>query len=169
MAGIIYDLVNILKEQKECYEGLVTLATYKTEGVANKTLELITQVVEKEEEFIGRLNILEKRRETTLKDIALVTGMDYSQMTVTKIIDKMGMELEVSKELIEVKKDILDAIKRLEEQNKLNKLLIDQSLEFVNFSVNALQSAQTGVSNANYGRPGQDMSLETQSFFDKKQ
>lgn len=169
MAGIIYDLVDILTQQKECYEGLCTLATYKTEGIANKTLDLITQVVEKEEEFIGRLNILEKKREAILKDIALVTGMDYASITVTKLIEKMGTDLEVSQQLTKVKSDILETIKKLEEQNELNKTLIEQSLEFVDFSINALQSVQLGMPNANYGRPGEDTTSETQRFFDKKQ
>lgn len=169
MAGIIYDLVNILTEQKECYEGLLTLATYKAEGVSNKALDLVNQVVEKEEEFIGRLNILEKKRETTLKDIALVTGMDYSQITVTKLVGKMGPDLDVSKELIEVKHAILSCIKKLEEQNKLNRMLIEQSLELVDFSVNAIQSSQRGIAPSNYGKPGEEMHMETVNFFDKKQ
>ena len=38
MAGIIYDLVDVLAEQKACYEGLITLATYKTEAVVEKNL-----------------------------------------------------------------------------------------------------------------------------------
>ena len=36
MAGIIYDLAEVLEAQKECYEGLVVLAQYKTDAVTQK-------------------------------------------------------------------------------------------------------------------------------------
>ena len=168
MAGIIYDLASVLDDQRECYEGLNTLATYKTDAIVHKNLELLTEIMEREEAFIGRLGILEKRRESLLKDISLVTGLDYQEITVSKIIEKIGKELEISERLNEVKGEILKLAGALEKQNQLNQELIKESLEFVNFSVNALQSTQIGMP-ASYQRPGEAEQLEAKSFFDKKQ
>lgn len=169
MAGIIYDLKDILVQQKECYEGLYTLANYKTEAIKTKELDLITQVVEREEEFIGRLGILEKKRKSILKDISLVTSIKYEELTITRLIDKMGSELEISEELAKIKKDMTHQIRLLEEQNKLNKILIEQSLEFVDFSINALQNLQTGMSHLSYARQGEEVAGQVQSYFDKRQ
>ena len=61
MAGIIYELIDVLEEQKECYEGLNTLATYTENAVINKNIEFLQEVVKTEEQFIGRINNLEKK------------------------------------------------------------------------------------------------------------
>lgn len=169
MAGIIYDLVEVLEQQKECYEGLLTLATYKADAVTKKELELLTQVVEREETFIGRVNLLDKKRETIIKDIAIVTSMDYKTMNVTKLVEKLGDRIDVTEKLLELRKDILVLIEQLKKQNELNSTLLKQSLEFVDFTVNALQSTQVVAPNANYSRMGEEKSLETKSFFDTKQ
>lgn len=169
MAGIIYDLVDVLEKQKECYEGLLTLATYKSEAVTNKELEILTQIVQREEEFIGRANLLDKKREAIIKDIALVTSMDYKTMTVTKLVEKLGSKVEITEKLLETREAILEIIEQLKKQNELNSTLLKQSLEFVDFTVNALQSTQIIAPNANYSRPGEEKSLETKSFFDTKQ
>lgn len=169
MAGIIYDLVDILTQQKECYEGLNTLAVYKTEAVTNKSLELIMQIVDKEEEFIGRLTLLEKKRESILKDISLVTGIPFGTITVASIVEKIGKNQEVATTLNSLKDELRDLMNQLKKQNELNRSILEQSLEFVDFSVNALQSVhQTGLT-PNYGRPGEEIDIERTSVFDTKQ
>ncbi|MGL4346199.1 MAG: flagellar protein FlgN [Cellulosilyticaceae bacterium] len=169
MAGIIYDLEEVLQEQKLCYEGLYTLATYKTEAVMHKQLELLEQIVNKEEEFIGRMNYLEKKRESILKDIALVTGLPYQTLTITDLVRKMGKETEISEKLLDVRTQILEHIEKLKLQNDLNKQLIEQSLEYVNFTVNAIQTTQLSHIPSGYGKPGQPQTIDTRSFFDSKQ
>ncbi|MBE6024481.1 MAG: flagellar protein FlgN, partial [Cellulosilyticum sp.] len=70
MAGIIYDLIDVLEEEKECYEGLNTLASYTEHAVVNKNIEFLQEVVKTEEEFTGRISNLEKKRESLMQDIA---------------------------------------------------------------------------------------------------
>lgn len=169
MAGIIDNLVEVLEQEKECYEGLLTLANYKAEAVMNKKLELISEIVGREEAFIGRVNMLEKRRESLIKDIALVTGMDYKSITVTKLVDKLGKQVEVTEKMLGFRESILQIITQLKAQNEINVKLLEQSLELVDFTVNALQSTQAVAPNMGYGRPGDEHTFETRSFFDTKQ
>ncbi|MGL4738816.1 MAG: flagellar protein FlgN [Cellulosilyticaceae bacterium] len=169
MAGIIYDLEDVLEEQRLCYEGLCTLATYKTDAVMHKDITLLAQIVEKEEAFIGRMNYLEKKRESILKDIALVTGLHYATLTVTDLVRKMGETTEISQRLLVTRAAILAHIEHLKKQNELNTQLIQESLEYVNFTVNAIQTTQLSHMPAGYGKPGQTQAVETRSFFDSKQ
>lgn len=169
MAGIIYDLEDVLEEQRLCYEGLCTLATYKTEAVMHKDMALLAQIVDKEEAFIGRMNYLEKKRESILKDMALVTGLDYQGLTVTDLIRKMGETSEISKALLKTREAILELIEKLKVQNRLNTQLIEESLEYVSFTVNAIQTTQLSHIPAGYGKPGQVQVMDTRSFFDSKQ
>ena len=169
MAGIVYDLVDILTQQKECYEGLNTLAIYKTEAVTKKSLELIMQIVDKEEEFIGRLTLLEKKREAILKDISLVTGLSFETITISNITEKIGKTQAVSITLTDLKNDLQQLIDTLKKQNELNRSILEQSLEFVEFSVNALQSVHQKGMMPNYGRPGEQIEEQHTSVFDAKQ
>ncbi len=170
MAGIIYELIEVLEGQQECYEGLLTLAKYKQDAVVSKNLELLQEIVTTEEQFVGRVNILDKKREVLLKDIAIVTGMDYNKLNVSSIIEKLGSENETSQKLLKIKEDLMAIIEELRKQNELNTMLIDQSLEFVDFTLNAIGSTKGFTHVGSYNRPGVDPSLERQqSFFDKKQ
>lgn len=169
MAGIIYDLVETLEQQKECYEGLLTLSNYKTQTISNKELDLLKQIVQREEEFIGRVNLLDKKREAVIKDIALVTGIDFKTITVTQIVGKLGKKVEATKQLTQLREEILEIISQLKKQNLLNETLLRQSLELVDFTVNALRSTRIAGPSANYTRPGNNHTLESRSFFDTKQ
>ena len=170
MAGIIYELIEVLEEQKECYEGLLMLAQYKQDAVVNKNLELLQEIIATEEQFVGRANLLDKKRETLLKDISIVTGMSYNKLNVTSIVEKVGKENETSQRLLKIKGELGVIIEKLKKQNEFNTLLIDQSLEFVDFTINAIRSTKGYAHVGSYNKPGEDQNLERQpSFFDKKQ
>ena len=170
MAGIIYELIEVLKEQSECYEGLLTLANYKQEALVNKNLELLQEIVTREEEFIGRGSTLDKRREVLLKDISIVTSMDYKKLNITQIVEKLGKDNEASQKLLELKADLTSIIQKLRQQNELNAVLINHSLEFVDFTINAIGSTKGYPPLGGYNKPGAEPDIDRQeSFFDKKQ
>lgn len=170
MAGIIYELIEVLEEQKECYEGLYTLAKHKQEAVVAKNFDYLQEVVTTEEQFVGRVSFLDKKREMLLKDISIVTGMDYSKLSVTSIVEKLGAENEASKRLLAIKDELGKVIGDLKRQNELNTTLINHSLELVNFTINAIGSTKGFSHVGSYNKPGEDQKLDRQySFFDKKQ
>ena len=170
MAGIIYELMDVLDEEKECYEGLNTLAEYTQNAVINKNIEFLQEVVKTEEEFIGRVSSLEKKRESLMQDIAIVTGLKYAKVTITSIIEKVGPETEVGQKLTKLRDETKVQIDELKRQSDLNKQLLTDSLELVDFMVNAVGATQGFNHVGNYNRPGEDMAIERQrSIFDKKQ
>lgn len=170
MAGIIYELIDVLDEERECYEGLNTLASYTENAVINKNIEFLQEVVNTEEQFIGRITSLEKKRESLMQDIAIVTGMKYDNITVTSIIEKVGPDTEVGQKLIKLRDETRVELEKLKSQSKLNKQLLTDSLELVDFMVNAISATQGYSHVGNYNRPGEDMAMQRQhSIFDKKQ
>ena len=170
MAGIIYDLVDVLEEEKECYEGLNTLASYTENAVVNKNIEFLQEIVKTEEEFTGRVSNLEKKRESLMQDIAIVTGMKYSNITVTSIIEKIGPETEIGLKLTKLRDEMREQLEQLKRQSSLNKQLLADSLDLVNFMVNAIGSTQGYSYVGNYNRPGEDVAIQRQTnLFDQKQ
>lgn len=178
MAGIAYELIDILKKQKECYEGLITLAEYKKNAIVNKNIEFLQEVVKTEEQFVGRLDSLDNKRDSLMKDIAIVIGMDYKRITVTAIINKLGEENDAAKELIVLRNETKELLEQLKKQSEVNKYLLKQSLEIVDFMINAVGSTKGYVHTGNYsnlngkfnndGEEIMDMQRE-QSIFDQKQ
>lgn len=170
MAGIIYELIEVLEQEKECYEGIETLAAYTETAVVNKNIEFLQEVVKTEEEFIGRLNILEKKRDSLMKDIAIVTGMKHQNVTVAAIIEKIGKDTEVGQKLTVLREEIRAQLDEIKAKSELNKQLLTDSLELVDFTVNAIGSTKGYSHVGNYNRPGEDMTIQRQqSLFDKKQ
>lgn len=170
MAGIIYELAEVLEQEKECYEGIGTLAAYTETAIVNKNIEFLQEVVKTEEEFIGRLSILEKKRDSLMKDIAIVTGMNPQNITVAAIIEKIGKDTEIGQKLTVLRGEIRNQLDEIKAKSELNKQLLTDSLELVDFTVNAIGSTKGYSHVGNYGRPGEDMTVQRQhSLFDKKQ
>lgn len=170
MAGIVYELIDVLDAQIECYEGLNTLAKYKEQAVVEKNMELLQEVTHTEEQFIGRLSILDKKREVLMKDVSIVTGMNYNDTTITSIAKKLGDKNEASIKLIILRDKIKEELDKLKKQSEFNKELINQSLELVDFMVNAIGGTRGYAHVGNYTRPGEEENLQRQqNVFDKKQ
>lgn len=169
MAGIIYELKDVLEQEKECYEGLNTLGTYKETAIINKDIEFLQKIVRSEEEFIGRLNLLMTKREDLMKDISIVTGIGSKQLTVTEIINKIGKETEIGCELTKLREDIKEEIGKIKAQSNTNKRLLEDSIEMVNFSVTALREMRGSSFTGQYTKPGKNDLKGQSSLFDYKQ
>ncbi|OON95701.1 MAG: hypothetical protein ATN36_00925 [Epulopiscium sp. Nele67-Bin005] len=173
MAGIIFNLSDVLTDQIECYEGLYTLSTYKKTAIVNKDLDLLKEVTAREEEFLGRINILNQQRESILKDIALVSALDYKTITITTLVKKIGESKDISIKLLAQRDELHQVLDKVKAQNNQNKQLLAQSMEFVEYNLNAITSTQFEGMTPNYSKPkgfgnsyGGDDSI---SLFDFKQ
>lgn len=168
MAGLIHNLIQTLDEQKECYAGLLTLAQYKTDSIVNREMELLEEVLKREQEFIGRSGRLEKQREEILKDIANVLNINFKELTISKLILKLDKTPEEQEKLKELRRDMLAIIEEIKQHNQTNEGLLNQSLEFIDFTLHALQSMNTRPTSG-YEDKGQDLKPANTSFFDAKQ
>lgn len=171
MAGIVYELIEVLEEEKECYEGLMTLADYTEHAIINKNIEFLQEVIKTEENFMGRLSYLAKKREEAMRDIGLVLGMKQQEVTVTVIIEKLGKETEVGIRLSVLRGEIKEQVVALKKKSLLNKQLLTDSLELVDFMVNAIGSTKGYAHVGNYSGAEKDgMNIERQqSLFDQRQ
>lgn len=125
-------------------------------------------MVSREEEFIGRVDILDRKREETFKDISQVTGLNLEDLTLTKIITKIGPEQEICKELINIRKELLAVMEKVKNQNNRNKRLIQQSMDFVEFTLNAIQTTRLQGIEVGYSRPGYENVQEMRRVFDAR-
>ena len=168
MAGLIHELIEILGEQKECYAGLLTLAQYKTDSIVNREMEFLEEVLGREQEFIGRSSRLEKNREVILKDISSVLNMNLKELTISSLIVKLDKTPDEQEKLRQLRQDLLEIVEAIKQHNMTNEGLLNQSLEFINFTLHAIQSMNSQPSSG-YQSKGDDVDQQSKSFFDTKQ
>ncbi len=168
MAGLIHDLIEILEEQKDCYAGLLTLAQYKTDSIVNREMEFLEEVLKREQEFIGRASRLEKNREEILKDVSNVLNIRFKELTISNLILKLDKTPDEQERLRKLRVELIDIIEEIKRHNATNEGLINQSLEFVDFTLNAIQSMNAYPSSG-YQDKGDDRQQPNTSFFDTKQ
>lgn len=168
MAGLIHDLIEILDEQKECYEGLLTLAQYKTDSIVNREMDFLEDVLKREQEFMGRASRLEKNREELLKDISNVLNINLKDLTISNLILKLDKTPDEQERLGQLRTDLLALVEQIKEHNTTNEALLNQSLEFIDFTLHAIQSMNT-YPTSGYQGEGEDIKQPNASFFDAKQ
>ena len=169
MASLVKDLIKILEEETGCYKLLHEMADNKKDVIINGDLPSLQETTGREQEMAGLLLRLEKQREAITSDIALVTNHSNEAMTINKLIRLLDGQDEQA-ELQKVSDDLIAAVIPLQKANKTNESLLQQSLEYVDFTMNAIQSSREPVAINNYQQKGYgDGAYGSNSFFDSKQ
>ncbi|MGB9780530.1 MAG: flagellar protein FlgN [Caldanaerobacter sp.] len=127
-------LLGLLKEEMAIYEILLELATKKTDMIVHGKIKELDETVQMERNFIKKLVELEEKRENTLKEMGKGEGVTISEVIKT-------LPLEEAVQFNNVKERLSAVLKELGERNDLNMALIEQALEYVNYSIKAISEA----------------------------
>lgn len=127
-------LLGLLKEEMAIYEILLELATKKTDTIIHGKIKELDETVQMERNFIKKLVELEEKRESTLKEMGKGEGV-----TISEVIK--SLPLEEAMEFNNVKERLSAVLKELGERNDLNMALIEQALEYVNYSIKTISEA----------------------------
>lgn len=170
MASLIEDLIGILEEETGCYKLLLEVANNKKDVIINGDLPGLQELTKQEQELAGLLLRLEKKRVGIIEDICLVTNKLPGEMTVAKLIELLEGQKEEQGKLLTAAQHLTEVIEPLREMNKMNEQLIGQSLEFVEFTMNAIQSIKEPITSASYKPKGKGYQQgNNTNFFDAKQ
>lgn len=168
MASLIEELLNVLEEETGCYQTLLNMADNKKDVIIKGDVPSLQEITNKEQELAGHLLRLERKRKQNLEDICMVLNKRPEELTINRLIEILsGTEKD---RLKDVHNRILTVISELKKYNDSNADLIQQSLEYIEFTVNAIQSmssAEFGNSYAAKGKRYDDM--HGKNFFDAKQ
>lgn len=172
MASLIENLIEVLVEQTGCYETLLEMADNKKDVIIKGDLPSLQVLTKEEQEMAGLLLRLEKKRKSLIEDISMVTNQDAASMTVTKLIDLLQGQGEQQK-LIEARARLLEVVEPLQVLNKQNEALIKQSRDYVEFTMNAIQSAREPIAAPSYPKRAGTRStygnMQKATYFDAKQ
>ena len=172
MASLMENLIDVLGQESEEYEGLLALSQKKMRIIASANLEDLQRITDDEQEVVSRLNRLEKRRIEVAADIANVLNKDVETMKLTNLIEMLSARPAEQAALAAVHDRLKSVVREVQRTNEQNRELLEEALELVNFEMNMLQAYKAAPETANYTRSaynsGAQMGVDSGGF-DAKQ
>ena len=170
VASLIEELINVLEETTGCYQNLLSVANNKKDVIIKGDVPSLQTLTDKEQGVAGRLLRLEKKRVEIIKDICLVTNKNPKTMTITTLISMLDKQKQEQTILKDVSGRMIETVNLCKIANDLNRSLLNESIDFINYTVNAIQSATDIPQNNAYQRKGNLYdSGSGNNFFDAKQ
>ena len=168
MASLMEDLINVLNQEEEQYQGLIELGKKKREVVIRADIKTLDEITATEQEAASNLQNLAKKRARVLNDMATVLGRNPGEVTITKMISYLEEQPVEQKQLI--KERLLQTGKEMAAINEQNEILLNQALEMVEFDLTLLKSMRQAPETANYNKNACNTGdLLGSSGFDAKQ
>ena len=158
MAGMITELIAIMNEQVERHSELYGLSLEEKDAILQNDIETLQKLIDLKSMVISQNNRLEKKRLSLVYDIAEVLALPNKDLSFSELLQVLEGKPEQD-ELRNVGERLRDGLHKLKEANDINKELLETSIEFVQYSLNALRSTispeETDIVAIAKGRPKQ--------------
>ena len=139
MAGLINNLIEVLKGQVELYQQTTALSVLKKEHIIKNDIDGLRKVVGEENAIVPRMMRQDKERERIMKDICMVLNKKEEDMTLSYLVTLMENQPEHA-ELQDVVEKTKKAVHELNSINEENKVLIEDAMEFIEYNINLIHS-----------------------------
>lgn len=170
VASLIEDLINVLEETTGCYQSLLVVANNKKDVIIKGDVPSLQTLTDEEQGVAGRLLRLEKKRMELIKDVCLVTNKDPKTMTISTLIDMLAKQKNEQEKLKDVSSRMISIVNEVKLANDMNKSLLNESIDFINYTVNAIHSSAELPQSNSYQKKGNLYdSGSVNTFFDAKQ
>lgn len=150
MASLMEELISVLQQENEEYKKLLSLSLRKTPVIIGADLETLNSITDEEQVYVGALTKLDRKREECMKDIANVINRDVSKIKLADLIDMLAARPIEQQKLAAIHDELSSTVAQVKRSNEQNKLLIESSLEMVQFDMNVMQAMKAAPETANY-------------------
>ncbi len=163
LAGLVNELIKILNTEADNLSDFLGLAKEKTQVIVENDVKSLQKIVELENILASRQNKLEKSRIAIMADIAMVLNKDLKELTLKRLAEIISIGNE-KEELLKLQEKLKLITEQLKQANDVNKLLIENSLEYIEFTMNVIRGV---AKEDNYTEPINASGINR--FFDAKQ
>lgn len=148
----VQHVVDNLHELNKVHQVLLELAGEKRQVLVQNEVERLNQIVHEENKWLQRVQDLEKERLEAIGQVLMQRGYHPNpRITVSDLI-RLIFKAEDKKALMEAQHVLQATLTQLRERNALNRQLIEQSLAFIDYSLNLMVGMREDETM--YQRPG---------------
>jgi len=172
MASLIDELIHTLEKENAAYQELQELSVQKTEIIIKGDIQALYDIVEKEQILMtDQVQPLEKKRQECTKDIATVINRKPEDLTLSRLAELMSGQPETQRRLSEIHDRLHDTMAQMTKVNEMNKVLLKEALELVQFDINLFNGMRQAPLTANYDRHAYNVGerLRVPGAFDRSQ
>ncbi len=138
-------IIEILQKEQTYYRDLLELSNKKKSIIIEGKIPDLEKIIKIEQNMIFDLGQLEKHREEELQKLCEIMKLN-PKSTVTELSSLLPEQL--AKQLKKLQQEMGSTIKALQNANDVNGQLIQQSLEYIEYTVNMVTSS--GPANSLY-------------------
>ena len=152
MASLMEVLIDVLEQENQEYEKLLSLSMRKTSVIVSENLEELTKITDEEQFIVSRINNLDHQRNETVNDIANVLNKDVTKLKIVDLINMLAARPQEQAKLASVFDELRRNVRAVKRINEQNRELIENALELVQLNMQVLQSMNKAPETANYNR-----------------
>ncbi|MEN2768732.1 flagellar protein FlgN [Ornithinibacillus xuwenensis] len=157
-------IIEKLEKLTSIHQQLLELSFEKTTVVKEGAVDKLQAILIKERKFVQQLEQAEDNRKKEVDAWFLEHNLKLDEATITNMINHL--DASEKKELEESAVRLSEVILKLKQQEQLNMALIQQSMQFVQLSIDLMSPS---LKNMNYGnKADKDQSTINRSVFDSK-
>lgn len=163
MSKLTDQLILVLNKEQEIYDEVIKLSKNKQDAIVLNKIKDLEDVIKKERTYAISLAKLEEIRSKVIDQ--LLNHYDLREINVLSDMYPFMNEKEV-REIDGMRKKLVNTVGILGQKNEMNKKLIEQSLDQIEFDLNLITTIGDG--NVNYEGTASDQEVERRSIFDRK-
>lgn len=152
MASLMEVLIDVLEQENQEYEKLLSLSMRKTSVIVSEDLTELAKITDEEQIIVGRINRLDHQRNEAVNDIADVLNKDVDKLKIVDLIRMLAARPEEQEKLAIVFDKLRESVRSVKRVNEQNRELIKDALELIQFDMNVLQAMNKAPESANYNR-----------------
>ncbi|WP_418039506.1 flagellar protein FlgN [Paenibacillus xylanilyticus] len=133
-------LIAVLQRMEQNHREMLALSEIKRQVIVKNDVDQLIAVMNKESKFMKQQEPLESERLSAVHELLQERGIkSLLNLNITEI-SKLIFDPADKQRLIEVQNKLAGTLHELKEANQLNQKLIEQSLKFIDFSMDIFAS-----------------------------
>jgi flagellar biosynthesis/type III secretory pathway chaperone len=162
VAGLIQTMYQLI----QIHQVLLELSQQKTSILVMNQVEQLNQIVNKETSLIKKIKELDNQRIIDINEFLLEKGYKPNPRITVEDVTKLVFKADDKRALEDAQRNLLRIIEELQELNQLNQKLIEQSLAFIEYSMDIVLGPPDDE--VIYHKPLQQQNVKRNGIFDQK-
>jgi flagellar biosynthesis/type III secretory pathway chaperone len=163
----IQGLIQTMEKLIQIHHAALELSEQKTSILVLNQVDKLNRIVNKETNLMKQITQLNHQRIEDISEFLLQKGYKPNPNIMVGDLIKLVVKAEDEKALVYKQKQLLETIEKLRELNQLNQKLIEQSLAFIEYSMDLVLGPSED--NAIYQNPAhQQQGVKRRGMFDSR-